>query len=40
MLADPVYEAAGEGYVPMTANRKAALEAEYAQQGRDHLLRL
>jgi fatty-acyl-CoA synthase len=37
---DPVYEAVGEGYVPLTANRKAALEAEYARQGRDHLLRL
>ena len=37
---DPVYEAAGEGYAPMTANRKAALEAEYARHGRDHLLQL
>jgi fatty-acyl-CoA synthase len=37
---DPVYERTGEGYVPMTANRKAALEAEYARHGRDHLLRL
>jgi fatty-acyl-CoA synthase len=37
---DPVYERTGERYVPMTANRKAALEAEYARHGRDHLLRL
>jgi fatty-acyl-CoA synthase len=37
---DPVYERTGEGYVPMTADRKAALEAQYARHGRDHLLRL
>src|SRR5262249_38213300 len=37
---DPVYERTGEGYVPMTAHRKAALQAEYARHGRDHLLRL
>ena len=37
---DPVYERTGEAYVPMTAHRKAALEAEYARHGRDHLLRL
>jgi fatty-acyl-CoA synthase len=37
---DPVYERIREEYVLMTADRKAALEAEYAQHGRDHLLRL
>jgi hypothetical protein len=37
---DPVHERTGEGYVPMTAYRKAALGAEYARHGRDHLLRL
>ncbi|HET9966845.1 MAG TPA: AMP-binding protein [Streptosporangiaceae bacterium] len=37
---DPVYERAGQGYVLMTADRKSALEAEYAGHGRDHLLRL
>jgi steroid-22-oyl-CoA synthetase len=37
---DPVYERDGESYVPMTADRKRALEAEYAGHGRDHLLRL
>ena len=37
---DPVYERAGQGYVLMTAERKSALEAEYAGHGRDHLLRL
>jgi steroid-22-oyl-CoA synthetase len=37
---DPVYERAGQGYVLMTADRKRALEAEYAGHGRDHLLRL
>jgi fatty-acyl-CoA synthase len=37
---DPVYERDGESYVPMTAERKRALEAEYAGHGRDHLLRL
>ena len=37
---DPVYERAGQGYVLMTAERKKALEAEYAGHGRDHLLRL
>jgi fatty-acyl-CoA synthase len=37
---DPVYERTGEGYVPMTANRKATLEAEYTRHGRHHLLRL
>jgi fatty-acyl-CoA synthase len=37
---DPVYERTGQEYVPMTADRKAALEAEYARHGRDHLLRL
>lgn len=36
---DPVYERTGEGYVLMTADRKGALEAEYARHGRDHLLR-
>ena len=37
---DPVYEREGTHYVPMTADRKRALEAEYAGHGRDHLLRL
>jgi fatty-acyl-CoA synthase len=37
---DPVYERTGEEYVLMTADRKEALAAEYAQHGRDHLLRL
>jgi fatty-acyl-CoA synthase len=37
---DPVYERDGESYVLMTADRKSALEAEYAGHGRDHLLRL
>ena len=36
---DPVYERAGELYGLMTADRKGALEAEYARHGRDHLLR-
>jgi fatty-acyl-CoA synthase len=35
---DPVYERTGEGYVQMTANSKAALEAEYVRHGRDQLL--
>jgi len=37
---DPVYERTGGGYAPTTANRKAAMEADYARHGRDHLLRL
>jgi fatty-acyl-CoA synthase len=37
---DPVYERSGERYLLMTADRKRALEAEYARHGRDHLLRL
>jgi fatty-acyl-CoA synthase len=37
---DPVYEHTGQRYALMTADRKAALEAEYAQHRRDHLLRL
>jgi fatty-acyl-CoA synthase len=37
---DPVYERIGDGYVLMSADRKAALAAEYAAHGRDHLLRL
>jgi fatty-acyl-CoA synthase len=37
---DPVYERIREGYVLMTADRKGALEAEYARRGRDHLLQL
>jgi fatty-acyl-CoA synthase len=37
---DPVYERTGAGYVLMTADRKHALEAEYARHGRSHLLRL
>ncbi|HEX9034409.1 MAG TPA: AMP-binding protein [Streptosporangiaceae bacterium] len=36
---DPVYERTGAGYVPMTAERKAALAQEYALHGREHLLR-
>ncbi|HXS66253.1 MAG TPA: AMP-binding protein [Streptosporangiaceae bacterium] len=36
---DPVYERIGESYVLMTADRAAALEAEYAEHGRDELLR-
>jgi fatty-acyl-CoA synthase len=38
--ADPVYERTGDGYVLMSADRKAALAAEYEAHGRDHLLRL
>jgi fatty-acyl-CoA synthase len=37
---DPVYELAGQGYVLMTANRKDALEAEFARHGREQFLRL
>jgi fatty-acyl-CoA synthase len=37
---EPVYERTGEAYTLMTADRKRALEAEYARHGRDHLLRL
>jgi hypothetical protein len=37
---DPVYERTGERYLLMTADRKSALEAEYARHGRGHLLRL
>ena len=37
---DPVYERAGERYALLTADRKGALEAEYARHGRDHLLRI
>jgi fatty-acyl-CoA synthase len=37
---DPVYERTGERYAPMTADRKDALEVEYARHGRYHLLRL
>jgi fatty-acyl-CoA synthase len=37
---DPVYERTGETYLLMTADRKSALEAEYARHGRGHLLRL
>ncbi len=37
---DPVYERTGAGYVLMTADRKGAIEAEYARHGRDHLLPL
>jgi hypothetical protein len=37
---DPVYERTGESYLLMTADRKSALEAEYARHGRGHLLRL
>jgi fatty-acyl-CoA synthase len=35
---DPVYERVGDTYVLMTADRKAALEAEYVPHGRYHLL--
>ena len=35
----PLNERTGERYVPMTADRKDALEAEYSRHGRDHLLR-
>ncbi len=38
--ADPVYERTGSGYLLMTADRKGALEAEYARHGRDQFLRL
>jgi hypothetical protein len=37
---DPVYEHTADGYALISADRKAALEAEYAVHGRDHLLRL
>jgi fatty-acyl-CoA synthase len=37
---DPVYEHTDDGYVLMSADRKAAVEAEYRAHGRDHLLRL
>ena len=37
---DPVYERAGGTYALMTADRKGALEAEYARHGRDQFLRL
>jgi len=37
---DPVYEHTDDGYVLVSADRKAAWEAEYAGHGRDHLLRL
>ena len=37
---DQVYERTGERYLLMTADRKSALEAEYARHGRGHLLRL
>ncbi len=36
---DPVYERIGERYVLVTADRKGALEAEYARHGRHHILR-
>ncbi len=36
---DPVYERTGKRYVLMTADRKGALEAEYARHGRHHILR-
>jgi fatty-acyl-CoA synthase len=35
---DAVYEHTGGSYLLMTADRKSALEAEYARHGRDHLL--
>jgi fatty-acyl-CoA synthase len=38
--ADPIYEHTDDGYVLMSADRKTALEAEFAAHGRDHLLRL
>jgi hypothetical protein len=34
------HERTGGRYLLMTADRKDALEAEYARHGRDHLLRL
>ena len=37
---DPVDERTGGRYLLMTADRKNALQAEYARHGRDHLLRL
>ncbi|HET7013750.1 MAG TPA: hypothetical protein VFI65_07565 [Streptosporangiaceae bacterium] len=37
--SDPVYERAGESYMVMKPDRKAALEAEYTGHGRDQLLR-
>jgi fatty-acyl-CoA synthase len=37
---DPVYERTGERYLLMTADRKSALEAEYARHSRGHLVRL
>jgi fatty-acyl-CoA synthase len=37
---DPVYEHTDDGYVLMSADRKAALVAEYRAHGRNHLLRL
>jgi fatty-acyl-CoA synthase len=37
---DPVYERTGSGYLLMTADRKGALEAEYARHGRDQFLQL
>src|SRR3954447_12355128 len=36
----PVYERLGSGYSLMTADRKDALEAEFARHGRDQFLRL
>jgi fatty-acyl-CoA synthase len=35
-----VYQRIGETHVLMTADRKEALEAEFARHGRDRLLRL
>jgi fatty-acyl-CoA synthase len=37
---DPVYERSGSGYSLMTADRKGALEAEFARHGREQFLRL
>lgn len=37
---EPVYERLGSGYSLMTADRKDALEAEFARHGRDQFLRL
>jgi fatty-acyl-CoA synthase len=37
---DPVYERFGQGYALMTADRKGALEAEFARHGREQFLRL
>jgi fatty-acyl-CoA synthase len=37
---DPVFERSGQGYVLMTADRKVALEAEFARHGREQFLRL